>query len=131
MDVWVRRRCRPAGGPGAAARARREVHRLADQALAVGHVVSRASEDDAALIVSELVAHAGGGCVLELTLAPEGLAILVSGVPPPVAVRTGRRQFVFWWDLVTLLARDVTVRRSTAASGAVVRVRVDAERPSG
>ncbi|MFF7814605.1 hypothetical protein ACFZCF_22200 [Streptomyces sp. NPDC007945] len=129
MEFWLRRWCRPAPGPGAAAEARREVHRLADQALLVGHVVSRTSEDDAALIASELVAHVGGGCVLELRLAAEGLDILVRDARPPFPAPAGRGPYVFWWDLVTLLAQEVTVRR-TPSSAAVVRVRVDAERPS-
>ncbi|GGR18504.1 hypothetical protein GCM10010282_08350 [Streptomyces roseolus] len=130
MEFWLRRQCRPPAGPGAAAEARREVHRLADQALFVGHVVSRASEDDAALIASELVAHADGACVLELRLASDGLDILVMGARPPFPAPTGRGPYVFWWDLVTMLARDVTVRRRTPSSGAVVRVHVDAERPA-
>ncbi|MEU9852444.1 hypothetical protein [Streptomyces sp. NPDC047974] len=131
MEVWLRRRCRAAGGPGAAARARREVHRLADQALFVGHVVSQASEDDAALIASELVAHADGACVLELRLAPDGLDILVTGTRAPLPDTTGRGPYVYWWDLVTLLARDVTVRRRTPSSGAAVLAHVDTECPPG
>ncbi|MEU2507374.1 hypothetical protein ABZ621_22065 [Streptomyces sp. NPDC007863] len=131
MEVWLRRRCRAAGGPGAAARARREVHRLADEALFDGHAVSQASEDDAALIASELVAHADGACVLELRLVSDGLDILVTGARPPLPGANGRGPYVYWWDLVTLLARDITVRHRTPSSGAVVLARVDTERPSG
>ncbi|NML50842.1 hypothetical protein HHL19_20255 [Streptomyces sp. R302] len=131
MEVCLRQRSQPVGGPGAAAYARREVHRLADQALFFGQVVRQASEDDAALIASELVAHAGGLCVLELRLASDGLDILVMGARPPSEAATAHGPYVFWWDLVTLLARDVTVRRSTPASGAVVRAHVDTECPPG
>lgn len=129
MEVWLRRRCRPTGGPGSAACARREVHRLADQALLVGHVVSQASEDDAALIASELVAHAGGACVLELRLVSDGLDILLMGARPSLPSTTGRGPYVYWWDLVTLLARDITVRRRTPAAGAVILAHVDTEGP--
>ncbi|MFC9491428.1 hypothetical protein ACFTZM_35870 [Streptomyces hydrogenans] len=130
VEVWVRRRRRLARGPGAAARARREVHLLADQALLLGHAVSRRSEDDAALVTSELVAAAGGGCVLELTVAPDGLDILVSGVRPPGPPRGGSRPYVVWWDLVSRVARDTTVCRDPACD-ATVRARIDLGSPTG
>ncbi|MFE5792662.1 hypothetical protein ACFQ8C_08790 [Streptomyces sp. NPDC056503] len=130
VEVWARRQCRLAGGPGTSARARREVHRLADQALFVGRAVSQASEGDAALVASELVAHAEGACVLELTLASDGFDILVRGVPPPVPSRAGRA-YVPWWDLVTRLAREITIGRAPSSGGGTIRVRIDTTCPPG
>ncbi|MFF2775918.1 hypothetical protein ACFVU3_13495 [Streptomyces sp. NPDC058052] len=124
MDVWVRRQRWFSGGPGAAAQARHEVHGLAGDALLIGHAVSQRSEGDAALVASELVSHAGGACVLELVLTSGGFDILVSGLPSSVPALTGTGRCVFWWELVTRLARELTVS-STSPLGVTVRVRID------
>ncbi|MFF9343444.1 MULTISPECIES: ATP-binding protein [unclassified Streptomyces] len=69
-------------GPRAARRARREVRRLVREAARAGGPVGRTAEDDAALVVTEVVTnavrHGGGARVLELVAGPDGLDIVVT-----------------------------------------------------
>ncbi|MDX2290908.1 MULTISPECIES: hypothetical protein [Streptomyces] len=115
------RRCELTG-PGAAARARAEVHRLADEALLAGLPVSEVVEGDAALVASELVAHTDGDCALELALTAGGMDIRVASSTWQAA--PGGREHLAWWGLLRLLARDMTVRTHTVAGVTTVRVQV-------
>ncbi|MFF0558981.1 ATP-binding protein [Streptomyces sp. NPDC004266] len=116
MAAPIRRHC-DIHGPYAAARARAEVHRLVQEALLAGGLVDQAVEDDAALVVSELVGnavrHAGGVCSLDLSLEPDGLDIDVSDsspeTPRPRATDTtseGGRG----WGIVARLTSELSVQ---------------------
>ncbi|MET9348496.1 hypothetical protein [Streptomyces termitum] len=119
----MRRRCRLAGR-GRAARGRAEVYRLADEAILAGHGIGRVTEDDAVLVVSELVTHLKGVCVVELALTGGEVAVRVEarGARLPSPARSGQR--VCWWEVVTRLAHDITVDRATVAGGVVVLARI-------
>ncbi|MFJ3612055.1 MULTISPECIES: ATP-binding protein [Streptomyces] len=69
-------------GPHAARRAREEVRRLVRETAGGDVPPRRTAEDDAALVVSEVVTnavrHGGGVCALDLAVGPDGLDIAVT-----------------------------------------------------
>ncbi|MFE1346214.1 ATP-binding protein [Streptomyces sp. NPDC058757] len=73
-------------GPCAARRARREVRRLVRETARGGGRVGRTAEDDAALVVTELVTnavrHGGGVRAVELAAGADGLDIAVTDRSP-------------------------------------------------
>ncbi|MFJ9576417.1 ATP-binding protein [Streptomyces sp. NPDC101191] len=116
MAAPFRRHCE-IHGPYAAARARAEVHRLAQEAWLAGGTVEQTVEDDAVLVVSELVGnavrHAGGACSLDLAFGPAGIDIDVSDPNPepprPRSIETtseGGRG----WGIVSRLTSELTVQ---------------------
>ncbi|GAA3398620.1 ATP-binding protein [Streptomyces roseoviridis] len=132
MGGAVRRHC-DIHGPHAAAQARREVHRLTQEALLAGDRVSPAEEDDAMIVVSELVTnavrHAGGTCSLDLALRADGIDIDVSDGSPetprprePALLGEGG----YGWGIVARLARDLSVRGG--AHGKTIHAHVDPPR---
>ncbi|MEU9292241.1 ATP-binding protein [Streptomyces sp. NPDC048266] len=117
-------------GPGAAARARQEVHRLAGDALVAGHPLRQATENDAVLVVSELVTnairYADGECTLDLALEGDGIGIDVhDGNPDPPRPRAHdpAREGGFGWGIVARLVDDLTVHRD--AHGKTVHAHVE------
>ncbi|MER7515563.1 ATP-binding protein [Streptomyces sp. NPDC126499] len=132
MGGSVRRHC-DIHGPHAAAQARQEVHRLTQEALLAGDRVSRAEEDDAMIVVSELVTnavrHAGGTCSLDLALRPDGIDIDVSDDSPeaprprePALLGEGG----YGWGIVAHLTRDLSVRGG--AHGKTIHAHIDPPR---
>ncbi|MGA5194536.1 ATP-binding protein [Streptomyces exfoliatus] len=117
-------------GPGAAARARQEVHRLAGDALLAGHPLRPTTENDAMLVVSELVTnairYADGECTLDLALEGDGIGIDVhdhNSEPPRPKKPDPGREGGFGWGIVTRLVDHVTVRREP--DGKTVHAHVD------
>ncbi|MEV6247868.1 ATP-binding protein [Streptomyces sp. NPDC051742] len=117
-------------GPGAAARARQEVHRLAGDALLAGHPLRPTTENDAVLVVSELVTnairYAGGECTLDLAVEGDGIGIDVhdhNPDPPRPKQPDPGREGGFGWGIVTRLVGHVTVRREP--DGKTVHAHVD------
>ncbi|MFI8828552.1 ATP-binding protein [Streptomyces sp. NPDC053431] len=129
MAAPVRRHC-DIHGPGAAAQARQEVRRLAQEALRAGRPVDAAAEDDTVIVVSELVTnavrYAGGECSLDLALRQDGIDIDVSD-HSPAAPRPRQRapgeEGGFGWGIITRLATDVTV--SGHPDGKTVHAHID------
>ncbi|MET9949923.1 ATP-binding protein [Streptomyces sp. NPDC006339] len=132
MGGAVRRHC-DIRGPHAAAQARQEVRRLTQEALRAGDRVSRTAEDDAVMVVSELVTnavrHAGGACSLDLSWRPDGIDIDVSDDSPepprprdPAFLGEGG----YGWGIVTRLTRDLTVRGG--AHGKTIHAHIDPPR---
>ncbi|MET9569378.1 ATP-binding protein [Streptomyces virginiae] len=86
--------------------------------------------DTALLLISELVTnavrHTGGGCLLEVRLAPNGIDIEVTDTSDaePESKRPDRRGEGGWgWHLVNRLGTDVGIRHH-AAGGKTIHVRV-------
>ncbi|MFF1510296.1 ATP-binding protein [Streptomyces sp. NPDC058326] len=117
-------------GPGAAARARLEVHRLAGDALRAGRPLPPATENAAVLVVSELVTnairYADGECTLDLALEGDGIGIDVHDhnpdPPRPKAPDPGR-EGGFGLGIVSRLVDSLTVR--SEPDGKTVHAHVD------
>ncbi|MFJ8659856.1 ATP-binding protein [Streptomyces sp. NPDC093795] len=117
-------------GPGAAARARQEVHRLAGDALVAGRPLRSTTENDAVLVVSELVTnairYADGECTLDLALEGGGIGIDVhdhNPEPPRPTAHDPAREGGFGWGIVTRLVASLTVHRD--ADGKTVHAHVE------
>ncbi|MBZ9599724.1 MULTISPECIES: ATP-binding protein [Streptomyces] len=121
-------------GRSAAAQARRAARgHLVMAAESDGEYLPPLALDTALLLISELVTnavrHTGGGCLLEVRLASEGIDIEVTDTSDeePEPRRPDRRGEGGWgWHLVNRLGTDVAIRHH-AAGGKTIHVRVPRE----